>query len=333
MTQAKAIYKLEKILDNPKYEGFGMGEQPSLCGKGERYNDFDWDFDEKLGQWIAPQLSATWKPLRVIGRVRPFNDFPCLALSYPVFSQRSVDVLRDLLEPNGELLPVITSVGSYFLYNCTTVADIIDFQKSKLSYTNEHTVSMIYHLEVHGNSLSGSSIFNMKKYPGMCFVTDAMARRIREAKLEGFEFRKVWPLPEHIFHMLHHKHPECRDELTAQPEAEARPIKGNAIVLRLILEEDQPSVVEQSRFEKIADELDKLLVNPRKNARYFGNLEIAEFAAGEARFFFSCPDADDLAKKLKPWVKALDWQGEKFLTKRYGEFVDAEATEVHVKLK
>ena len=36
MTSVKAIYKLEKILDNPKYEGFGVGEQPSLRGKRNR---------------------------------------------------------------------------------------------------------------------------------------------------------------------------------------------------------------------------------------------------------------------------------------------------------
>jgi hypothetical protein len=52
----------------------------------------------------------------------------------------------------------------------------------------------------------------------------------------------------------------------------------------------------------------------------------------EVSSFFSCPDADDLAKKLKPWVKALDWPGQKWLVKRYGEFVDVEATEELVTL-
>ncbi len=304
MTPVKAIYKLEPVLDNPKYEGFGMGEQPSLRGKRDRYEDLNLDFDPNTAEWVVPRLAETWKPLHVMGRVRPYNDFPCMGLSYPVFSARAVEVLRDVLEQNGELLTLVTSVGSYFLYNCTIIADIIDFSRSKLSYLNRNTLGEIYHLQVHEDRLPGLAIFQMKSHPGVCFVTDAVARRIREAKLEGFEFRKVWPLPEHVFYMLHRKYSECHDELTAQPAAESRRIKGNAVVLRLALQKAEPSPEERSRFEEIADQLDAMLVGPRKDARYFGNLEIAEFVPGEARFFFSCPDADDLAKKLKPWVIA-----------------------------
>ena len=140
MTLVKAIYKLEQILDNPKYEGFGMGEQPSLRGKRDRYEDLYPDFDSKIGEWVVPRLSAIWKPLHVLGRVRPYNDFPSMGHSYPVFSARAVDVLRDVLEGNGELLPLVTSVGDYSYFNCTTVADIIDRDRSELTYLNRHTV-------------------------------------------------------------------------------------------------------------------------------------------------------------------------------------------------
>ena len=173
------------------------------------------DFDSRTGDWVVPRLSAIWKPLRVMGRVRPYNDFPCLGGSYPVFSQRAADLLGDILEPNGELLPLVTSVGSYSLYNCTTVADIIDFERSKLNYLNKNTVLEIDHLQVHEDRLAGLSIFRIRKYHRTCCVTDVIARRIREAKLEGFEFRTLWPLPEHIPYWLHRKHRECHDELTA----------------------------------------------------------------------------------------------------------------------
>jgi hypothetical protein len=332
MGSVSAIYELEKILDNPKYEGFAMGEEPSLRGKRNRYEDLQAEFDSKNGEWVAPRLSSIWKPLRVLGRVRPFNDFPCMGLSYPVFSQRAIDALHIYLEPNGELLPLVTSVGSYYLYNCTTIADVIDFQQSKLSYLNRNTVMEIDHLCVHEDRLSGLSIFQMRKFPGRCCVTDAVGRHIREARLDGIELRKLWPLPEHVHHWTHYNHPECQDELTAQPAAEVRPIKGNSVVLRLALQGTEPTAEERSRFEEIADQLDAILVNRSKRARYFGNLEITEFVPGEARCFLSCPDADDLAKKLKPWVKALDWRGQKWLLKRYGVFVDTEATEEPVKL-
>jgi hypothetical protein len=332
MTAVKAIYKLEPILDNPKYEGFGMGEQPSITGRRNRYEDLDPVFDSKVGEWVVPRLSAIWKPLRVLGRVRPYNDYPCMGLCYPVFSQRAIDVLHDVLRHNGELLPLVTSVGPYFLFNCTTVADIIDFNKSKLTFLNQNTILEIDELHVYGDRLVGLSIFQMRKYPGKCCITEAVARRIREARLDGFELRKLWPLPQGVPWWLHRKRPQCHDELTAQPATETRPIKGNAVVLRLALQSERPSPEERSRFEEIADQLDAMLVDPRRNAKYFGNLEITEFVPGEARYFFRCPDADELARKLKPWTKALQWPGQKWLLKRYGEFVDTEATEEEVKL-
>lgn len=332
MSITKAIYKLGAILDNPKYEGFAIDEEPSLLGHSFRCQDLDWNFDVKLGEWVAPRFSETWIPLRVLGRVRPFNDFPCLALSYPVFSQRAIDVLRDILEPNGELLPLDTNIGSYFLYNCMTVADIIDFKQSKLSYINKHTVSEIYNLEIHPDKLIGLTIFQMKNHPGTCFIADSVALRIREARLEGFELRKVWPLPKHVYYMMHRKHPECHDELTAQPSPEIRPIKGNTVVLRLELSGEHPSPEERSHFEAIADNLDAMLVDPSNNANYFGNLEITEFVPWEARYFFSCPDANALADKLNLWLKTLEWPGKKYLMKRFGGFKNDKAAEEYVNI-
>lgn len=191
MTTVNALYRLERILDNPKYEGFGMNELPSLMGQRNRYEDLDMKYDREASDWIVPRLGAIWKPLRVLGRVRPFNDFPCLGLAYPVFSLRAIDILREDLESNGELLPLQTSVGTYFLYNCTTIANIVDFEQSKIEYLNAHTITGIDHLQVFQERLSDLSIFQIRNYPGRCFVTDDFARRIRAAKLEGFEFRKI----------------------------------------------------------------------------------------------------------------------------------------------
>ena len=58
-------------------------------------------------------------------------------------------------------------------------------------------------------------------------------------------------------------------------------------MLRLALQGEQPSPKEKSRFEQIADELDAILVDPRRDAKYFGNVEIAEFVPGEAKIISS----------------------------------------------
>ncbi|MGL4423419.1 MAG: imm11 family protein, partial [Gemmataceae bacterium] len=164
------------------------------------------------------------------------------------------------------------------------------------------------------------------------FVSDAFVRRVREAKLEGIIFQKVWPLPPHVDVNQPHLHPECYDEWSYQTDLDPRPPTGNAVLLRLKLAGKKPTADETAKVEAIADRADALLVNPKKTAKYYGSLEVVETVSGEVRFFFSAPDADALAKKLKPWVKGLDWPNEIKMVKRYGAYTDEEATEQAVKL-
>ena len=115
------IYDLHKVVDDPRYEGFAtIDGSPSLLGRTSVYKDFfpvrrdDWS-------WSIEPISQLWKPLNVIGRVGSYNDFPCLNMLVPVFSERAVNVLRDMLEPNGELLPLVHPAGKYYAYNCTKI--------------------------------------------------------------------------------------------------------------------------------------------------------------------------------------------------------------------
>jgi hypothetical protein len=331
MNAVSALYRLDTILDNPKYEGFGIDYQPSLLGKLNRYEDLRWDYDPIAGEWKPPSLADTWASLKTRGRVRPNHDYPCVQ-EIPAFSKRALNVLEDCLRANGEILPFNTGIGEYYLYNCTTIADIIDFKNSKIDYLNAHTILEIDHLEIHHHRVKDLTIFTMRKWPGRCLVTDNIARRIREAKLEGFEFRKIWPLPIHIPYWLYNKHSECHDVLTAQPHIELLPIRGNSVVLRLEFSAEEPSPIERQLIERFADEVDIILVDPQKKAEYYGCLEGTEIIPWEARYFFSCPDADKLANKLKSWAKALEWPGRSYLLKRHGDYVDTQAAEEYVSL-
>src|SRR5258707_1021726 len=123
------LYKLEPIADNPKFEGFAFVREESLRGNGPFVWDFGPDDVKTKGRgWTITPLAPIWTPQPVIGRVRSFNDYPCVDLIIPAFSRRAVDALRDFIEPNGELLPLVSPVGEYFAYNTTTVADILDHE-------------------------------------------------------------------------------------------------------------------------------------------------------------------------------------------------------------
>jgi len=278
-------------------------------------------------------MAHFWTPQSVIGRVRPFNDYPCITFNVPAFSRRAVDALRDFLEPNGELLPLLTSVGEYYAYNVTTVADILNHEWATVRwFDDKQDIALsIDHFELHESRLDNLSIFRIVEDPVATFVTNRFAERVREHKLEGFDFIKIWPLPRDVNWMTPWKYPKLTDPLTLPPpEPGGQPIKGNTVVIRLRLSGETATPAEKERIAMIEDELDAMLVNPRKNAAYYGSLEGDDYVPGECRLFFTCPDADKLARKLKPWLKKLDWSGQKFMLKRYGEYVDVSATEEYV---
>jgi hypothetical protein len=189
------VYKLQKILDDPSYEGFAS-DAASVRGKRSLLDDFMPDSDE-LG-WEAPVLSPVWKPLRVRGKVRATNDYPCLALMIPVFSRRAVDALQDLLVANGELLPLISEVGEYYAYNVRTVADILDRERSDVEWLSDDPgpwdvrALVIDRFEFKPTSVEKLAIFQLPELAGRVFVTDRFRDRVMQHKLDGFDFIKVW---------------------------------------------------------------------------------------------------------------------------------------------
>ena len=63
--------------------------------------------DRSIGK--TKSLKKKWKIPELWGPVPSFHDYPATEL-VPCFSQRAVDALRDVLEPNGELLPAKTKI-------------------------------------------------------------------------------------------------------------------------------------------------------------------------------------------------------------------------------
>ena len=85
-----AIYKLEPIVDDPRFEGFAFVRHESIRGKViGGCSRLTWDFgsDDKKTKgraWTVPSLTPFWTPKHVVGRVRAFNDYPCVNLIIPL---------------------------------------------------------------------------------------------------------------------------------------------------------------------------------------------------------------------------------------------------------
>lgn len=190
------LYELVPIIDIPEYEGFAWADRhASVRGQPSLTMDFD---PELCGEWPEQrpvQLRSLWKPAAVKGRVQPWNDYPAVSLNVPAFSIRAVQSLQELLEPHGELLPLVTDVGEYYAYNVLTVVDVLDEEKSFIHWSSTRSyASRIYRFECRNDMLEGQSIFRLPQQMSNYFVTEVFAERVRKHHLQGFDLAKVWPL-------------------------------------------------------------------------------------------------------------------------------------------
>jgi len=263
---------MDPIVNDPRYEGFGL---------------VDGALDD-LPMAAEPEtLSSQWVPLKVSGRVASYNDCPCIGLFLPAFSQRACDSLADLLQPNGELLPLETRNGaSYYFYNCTAVRDVLDANNSKWRF--------FFYYTFHEELLEGLSVFRIPQQPTELLVTDKFVKRVQDAGLNGFDFTKVWPLPKGT-----NWRRQPRSE-TLKPNP-LRELKCHSLIVVLPVKGKKPDAKERRAIKKFEDDLDAQLVIQSLDAPYFGSYEGSENPPGEFRMFLSCPDADRLEEKLRPW--------------------------------
>jgi hypothetical protein len=313
-----AMYELEPILDDPRYEGFGVRGFPKTLPPNRTSRN-----------WRVIRLAPNWLPFEANGRVRKFNDYPCVNLMNPAFSQKAVDALRGFLEPNGEILPLVSSVGSYFAYNVTKIAAVLDPKRSKINWLKKDiTAFEVERYELLTERLDGLSIFRIPENPTSTYVTEPFVARAQEHGLRGMNFIKVWPLPPGVYWRALENERRQKRHTEGLPAGQS--VKGNSVVIRLQLGSPKSTGTEAEKksVNKLMDQLDAQLVDVNSDAPVVGSLEGFDYGVpGECRLFLSCPDADALVKKLHPWLKAVDWPKGFKVLKRYGNFADKDARE------
>ena len=143
--------------------------------------------------------------------------------------------------------------------------------------------------------------------------------------MNGFEFAKVWPLPEGSDWFKEHS--------AWQKQQKAAKLAGEAVVLRFTLLGDTPTPSERQRATIIEAALAAQLKVSSLEDPYRGSIEVAEFADGEFRVFCTCPKAEALADFVMPWLEHVDWSGEVSTTKRFGNLYDKKAKEKQVAVR
>lgn len=331
MKTPKELFNLAGITDNPLYEGFALADAPSLLGRENIHEDIIPAFGclKSDLKWKPVALSKVWSIPQVLGRVTTFQDYPGLDFGDPAFSKRACDVLKEFLEPNGELLPLNSERGEYYFFNITSVVDALDVENSICHFWQEppSTALEIDHFEFHEEKLKVPPIFRLREYPQGTIVTDEFVKRVKDYGLNGFEFQKIWPLPRGESWRMQHK------KTMKAVEADQRDLKKNTLVIILTLKGKKPDAAEKKQFKKLGDELDAQLVVQSLNQTYFGSYEGHDLVGSEYRVFLSCPDVDSLVRKLLPWLEGFEWSTKVHVMKRYSNLHDKDAEEKLVELK
>lgn len=324
------VYELFPVLDNPLFEGLALKDNAK---DREWLQTWPANWRANYQTWRPRSLKASWPTLEVVGDVRRFNDYPTVDFR-PAFSRRAVDLLRDILEPNGELLPLRHKIGTFYFYNCTCMTNCVDLTKSSITKLPDGIVSSTEHLVFIDGMLDDLTIFKVRTQLLEIFCTQRFVDRVEKTGLQGFVFAPIWPLPEGVTYN-DERYRVCKLAEKWKPkEGPELPIKGNTVVLRLYCARKKASKQELAAVEEVMTHLDKSLYdeNQASAESYFGNTEGHDVVDYEIRVFLSAPDCDRLVAHLMPNLRSLPWPGKVQVLKRRGEYVDVDAPEEYVRL-
>jgi hypothetical protein len=331
MSIPERLYQLSKILDDPRFEGFGIEKRASQLGYDDIVSDMTagYKIASLSTSWEQPRLSAGWTAPVVEGRVSPFNDYPCIMLRYPAFSQRAVDGMGDMLIKYGELLPLVSPFSrNYYFYNITSISGALDVEYSSIRWLEEgYKAADIHHFEFDGSQLENAFIFRLRQMPRMVIVTDSFVRRVQELGLNGFDFDQIWPFPKGESWVEHAKTAKA-----GQVQATAE-LKSQTLVIFLPLAGVKPTPEEKKRSKLVQDQLDAQLLVGSVDSLYWGAYEGSEVVDGNLRLYISCPNTDRLYLKLSEWLRQLSWLQAPSAVKRYGDMYDEESQEAFVQIE
>ncbi len=314
-SKLSGVYELNKVVDDSRFEGFALTKLPSILGRNSLDDDVTPGFldAEENPEWEQPRLTSNWFPPKVVGRVSEFNDYPCVDMILPAFSQRAVDGLRPLLASNGELLPLDSDTKTRFVFfNILTISDALDRSRSKCNFWCDPptTATTIDYFEFHRNKLIGLSIFRIREMPASVFVTDEFVGRVDFFGLKGFSFKKVWPLPVGVNWRIQKSKPDQEDRslLTQQTLVIVFPFEG--------------SIEQQRTIATFEDVVDHRLKVADLGQSYFGSYEGHDQDEYEYRMFFSAPNAESLYALLLDDIRGLSWPSPVKVYRRHGRIFD-----------
>ncbi|NJK32072.1 MAG: hypothetical protein HC927_06440 [Deltaproteobacteria bacterium] len=165
---------------------------------GNHYRNYLWatEHDLELLRTVRGQpLGSGWSPARVYADKRdrrlPLGDHPGLYLGsgVPALSERAVELLRELLLPVGELLPLICEDQPLWLFNCTHIADVLDEEASVFKADAEGTIYWFERFAWRPEAEDQAFFRLPRTTVNATYLSERVAQIIRASDLRGFDLR------------------------------------------------------------------------------------------------------------------------------------------------
>lgn len=155
---------------------------------------------EVMQQFNGNPLRGRWVPLAVKvlppegQRKRRATDFPSFAAMAPVLSERAWEILRPLIEPGVEALPLLCAdTGPLYILNVINlVPDALDFASSEIDRLDDGLIVWIHKHVLRRRAIAGRHMFKLAEDPlGEVIVSGDFRRTVEQHGLAGLAFGEV----------------------------------------------------------------------------------------------------------------------------------------------
>jgi hypothetical protein len=140
-----------------------------------------------------------WKPVMVrrvrADRRQAFNasDFPWLGSHALVMRRAAVDALGDILDANGEVLPLSTEDDvQLYVLNARVIDALDDARSSVMRFPGTDRIMRIKKAAFVASAIDGHDLFRLPHRASSTYVSPRFVDRVKEAGLRGLVFNEVW---------------------------------------------------------------------------------------------------------------------------------------------
>ena len=116
-----------------------------------------------------------------------------LVWTEPALNFHTVEALSDILQANGQILPLLSEDGDYCVYNVTTLLDALDEDRSVVKRFSSGRIMSVQQFAFRPQIIGAHPIFKIPQLPrAYTFITDAFLSRVQSARLTGLAPKRLW---------------------------------------------------------------------------------------------------------------------------------------------